>query len=127
MGELQTALDGFFAAFERGDADALAAAIASDAQGVDEISRRWIRGTDEVRAYVRGLVSSVTGVKTVFHDGSEMINGDTGLLTCWMEQDYLLDGAFQHVSAPTSVLFRREPTGWKMMLFHSIPLPPEGS
>ena len=127
MGELQTALDEFFAAFERGDGDALAAAIDSDAQGVDEISRRWIRGTDEVRTYVRGLVSMVTGIKTVFHDGSETINGDAGLLTCWMEQDYLLDDAMQHVSAPTTVQFRRDPTGWKMTLFHSIPLPPEDS
>ena len=40
MGELQAALDQLFAAFERGDGDALAAAITNDAQGVDEISRR---------------------------------------------------------------------------------------
>lgn len=127
MGELQAALDEFFAAFERGDGDALAAAVASDAQGVDEISRRWIRGADGVRTYVRGLVSMVTGVKTVFSDGSEAIYGDTGLLTCWMEQDYQLEGAAQHVSAPTTVLFNRDSGGWKISLFHSIPLPPEES
>jgi ketosteroid isomerase-like protein len=127
MGQLQAALEDFFAAFERGDGDALAAAVASDAQGVDEISRRWIRGTDEVRTYVRGLVSMVSGVKTVFSDGSETINGDSGLLTCWMEQDYLVDGAMQHVSAPTTVMFRRESDGWKISLFHSIPLPAEDS
>ena len=127
MGELQTALVEFFAAFERGDGDALAASIASDAQGVDEISRRWIRGTDEVRTYVRGLVSMVAGLKTTIRDGSERISGDNGLLTCWMEQDYLLEGAMHHVSAPTTVLFRRESAEWKMSLFHSIPLPPDGS
>jgi ketosteroid isomerase-like protein len=127
MGQLQAALEDFFAAFERGDGDALAAAVASDAQGVDEISRRWIRGTDEVRTYVRGLVSMVSGVKTVFSDGSETIDGDSGLLTCWMEQDYLVDGAMQHVSAPTTVMFRRASDGWKMSLFHSIPLPAEDS
>jgi|SRR5438067_7574611 len=125
MGELQAALDGFFAAFERGDGDALAAAITSDAQGVDEISRRWLRGPDEVRAYARQLVSMVTGVKTVFSDGNETVDGDTGLLTCWMEQDYQIDGAAQHVSAPTTVMFKRESGVWKMNLFHSIPLAEE--
>ena len=125
MGELQTALDEFFAAFERGDGDALAAALASDAQGVDEISRRWIRGTDEVRSYVRELISMVADVKTVFSDGHEIIDGDTGVLTCWMDQDYVVEGAKQHVSAPTTVMFKRESGGWKVSLFHSIPLPPE--
>jgi ketosteroid isomerase-like protein len=125
MAELQTALDAFFASFERGDGDALAAALASDAQGVDEISRRWIRGTDEVRTYVRGLVSMVAGVKTKFSDSTEIIDGDTGVLTCWMEQDYTVEGAMQHVSAPTTVLFKRESSGWKISLFHSVPMPPE--
>ena len=125
MGELQAALDQFFAAFERGDGDALAAGITSDAQGVDEISRRWLRGPEEVRAYARQLVSMVSGVRTVFSDGNEIIDGGTGLLTCWMEQDYQLDGASQHVSAPTTVFFRRDSGAWKMSLFHSIPLPEE--
>ena len=125
MGELQAALDEFFAAFERGDGDALAAGITKEAQGVDEISRRWLRGPDEVRGYARQLVSMVTGVKTVFHDGNEIIDGDTGVLTCWMEQDYQLEGAPQHVSAPTTVLFKRDSGEWKMSLFHSIPLPDE--
>jgi hypothetical protein len=125
MGELQTALDQFFAAFERGDGDALAAALASDSQGVDELTRRWIRGRDEVASYVRELVSMVTGVKSTFSDVHEIIDGDTGVLTCWMDQDYVVEGAAQHVSAPTTVLFTRESGEWKVSLFHSVPMPPE--
>ena len=127
MGELQTTLEEFFGAFERGDGDALAAGITSDAQGVDEISRRWLRGPEEVRNYARQLVTMVTGVKTVFSDGNEIIDGDTGVLTCWMEQDYQIDGASQHVSAPTTVLFTRESGAWKVSLFHSIPLAEDAS
>jgi ketosteroid isomerase-like protein len=125
MGELQAALEDMFQAFERGDADALVASVASGAQGVDELSRKWMRGTDEVRNYVRGLVSMVTDVKTVVSDGNETIDGDDGLLTCWLEQDYTVGGTPQHVSAPTTVIFKREASGWKFSLFHSIPLPPE--
>ena len=42
-----------------------------------------------------------------------------------MEQDYQMDGAAQHVSAPTTVMFKRESGVWKMDLFHSIPLAEE--
>ena len=127
MGELQTALEDMFQAFERGDADALAALVATDAQGVDEISRKWMRGEDEVRNYLRGLVSMVTDIKTVVSDGNETIDGDTGLLTCWLEQDYTVEGNSVHVSAPTTVIFKREDGAWRFSLFHSIPLPEEAS
>jgi ketosteroid isomerase-like protein len=125
MGELQAALEAMFEAFERGDTEALLASVANQAQGVDEISRKWMRGPDEVQNYLRGLVSMVTGLKTVVTDGNETIEGDTGLLTCWIEQDYTVEGTAQHVSAPTTVIFKREAGAWRFSLFHSIPLPPE--
>jgi len=125
MGELQTALEDMFDAFERRDTEALVASVASEAQGVDEISRKWMRGADDVRNYLRGLVSMVTDVKTVVSDGHEKIDGNEGLLTCWLEQDYTIDGTTQHVSAPTTVIFKRDAGVWKFSLFHSIPLPPE--
>ena len=53
MGELQAALESMFDAFERGDVEALVALVGSDAQGVDEISRKWLRGTDEVQNYLQ--------------------------------------------------------------------------
>jgi hypothetical protein len=43
-------------------------------------------------------------------------------VTCWLEQDYTLDGDAQHVSAPTTIGFVRIDGGWKVSLFHSIPL-----
>ena len=36
-----------------------------------------------------------------------------------------LEGKQQHVSAPTTLVFRREDGEWKYLLFHLIPLPPE--
>jgi ketosteroid isomerase-like protein len=125
MGELQTALEHMFDAFERGDVEATVAFVADEAQGVDEVSRAWLRGGDDVRTFVRGLVPMVTGMKTVITDGNETIEGDRGLLTCWVDQDYTIEGSAQHVSAPTTVLFKREGGEWKFTLFHSIPLPPE--
>jgi ketosteroid isomerase-like protein len=51
--------------------------------------------------------------------------GDAAAVTCWLEQDYILEGAPQHVSAPTTLLLRRDGDDWKITLFHSVPRPPE--
>jgi ketosteroid isomerase-like protein len=55
-------------------------------------------------------------------DVTEYVWDDTGLLTCWFEQRYILDGAEQQISAPTTIVFRRTAGEWKLALFHSVPL-----
>jgi ketosteroid isomerase-like protein len=124
-GELETATRRFLDSVDRKDAEAIIRAGAKDVQGVDEISRHWMRGIDEFGAYIRQLVKMVDDVHTTISDGHETVQGDMGLMTCWMEQDYTLEGKPQHVSAPTTVAFRRESGAWKILLFHSVPLPPE--
>jgi ketosteroid isomerase-like protein len=124
-GELETATRRFLDSVDRKDAEAVIRAGAKDVQGVDEISRHWMRGIDEFGAYIRQLVKMVDDVHTTISDGHETVQGDMGLMTCWMEQDYTLEGKPQHVSAPTTVAFRRESGAWKILLFHSVPLPPE--
>ncbi len=114
--ELMTALDSM-------DVDRMMAAVAGDAQGVDEISRRWIRGRDELDAYLRQLVQAVSGVRSELRDTHEQIRGDTGGLSCLIEHDYTMDGNAQHISAPTTIVFHREAGEWKLALFHSVPLP----
>ena len=56
-------------------------------------------------------------------DPEERVWGDVGVLTCWLEQSYTMDGSAQQVSAPTTLVFRQEGGAWKIALFHSIPLP----
>jgi ketosteroid isomerase-like protein len=124
-GELETATRRFLDSVDRKDAEAIIRAGAKDVQGVDEISRHWMRGIDEFGTYIRQLVKMVDDVHTTISDGHETVQGDMGLMTCWMEQDYTLEGKPQHVSAPTTVAFRRESGAWKILLFHSVPLPPE--
>jgi len=122
-GELKKAADGFVAALDAMDVDRMMQAVTEDAQGVDEISRRWLRGRAEFGSYLRELMASVSDVRTELKDAEERVWGDTGILTCWLDQDYTANGAAQHVSAPTTVVLRREGGEWKMSLFHSIPLP----
>jgi len=99
--------------------------LATDAQGVDEISRRWMRDMDEIAEYFNQLQPILSDVKSHLGDIHEVTWGDAGIVTFWLEQSYALDGKAQHVSAPTTVVLRREGGEWKIALIHSIPLPAE--
>lgn len=121
-GELEAAVRDIFDGLERKDLEAVMRITDDEVQGVDENSRRWLRGRDELAEYLRGLLPMVENTQTELQDVRETIFGDAGVLTCWIEQSYILEGKPEHVSAPTTVIFRRRDGGWKMVLFHSIPL-----
>jgi ketosteroid isomerase-like protein len=105
------------------DFDAVVDRTAPDVQTVEEITRRWMRSRDEVRDYFAQLKPIMSDIKSQLTDIHEISWGDTGLVTCWLEQRYVLDGEVQHISAPTTMMFRREDGNWKAVLMHSIPLP----
>ena len=122
-GELESVANDFVAALDSKDVDRILESATEDAQGVDEISRRWLRGRGELDRYLRQLMGAVSGLRTELRDAEEHVWGDIGVLTCWLDQDYTLEGNAQHISAPTTIVFRREGGEWKLALFHSIPLP----
>jgi hypothetical protein len=109
--------------FDRLDFDAVVERAATDVQTVEEMTRRWMRSSDELRDYFAQLKPVLSDITSQLADIHEICWGDTGLVTCWLEQSYVLDGEVQHVSAPTSMMFRRVDGTWKAVLMHSIPLP----
>jgi ketosteroid isomerase-like protein len=123
-GALETATRQLFDALDRKDADAIIRSAAKDVQGVDEISRKWQRGIDALGSYFRQAFEMVDNIQSTINDVHESVQGETGLVTCWLEQDYTMEGKRTHVSAPTTVAFRREGGGWKFVLVHSVPMPP---
>jgi ketosteroid isomerase-like protein len=126
-GELESVTREMFGALDRGDADAMIALGASEMQSVDEISRRWLRGLDEVAGYVRQLMGVVQDVHSTISNVNETVWGDTGTVTCWLDQGYSMEGVHQHISAPTTLVFRKEGNDWKVALFHSVPLAAENA
>ena len=122
-GELERVANAFIEDLDSLDLEHMMRWVAQDAQSVDEVSRQWLRGNDEIRGYLAGVVAAVSDVHTEVEGAEERIWGDTGLLTCWLKQSYTMDGNPQQVSAPTTLVFRRESGEWKLALFHSIPLP----
>src|SRR5438045_2396750 len=118
MAELEDRMTELIAALDALDVDRMMAGAAEEVQGIDEISRRWIRGRGELESYLRQLADTVGAVHTTVRDVNEHVWGDTGLLTGFLEQTYVLEGAQQRISAPTTVVFRREGGEWKLALFH---------
>jgi ketosteroid isomerase-like protein len=71
------------------------------------------------------MMSMIKDVHSEVSDVHETVWDDTGVATFWLEQDYTLEGEQQHISAPTTVVLRRHDGEWKLVLFHSLPLPEE--
>jgi uncharacterized protein (TIGR02246 family) len=124
-GDLEAVVREMFEGLDKGDASFAMASIADDAQGIDEISRRWMRGENELVSYVKQMLGMVSDVHSDMQDVHERVWGDYGVLTCWLEQDYTMDGDRKHISAPTTVVLRRDGGNWRVELFHSLPLPEE--
>ena len=112
-----------FEDLDRLDFDAIVERAAADVQTVEEIRRRWMRNRDELRDYVGQLKPVMSGIVSQLNDIHEISWGDTGLVTFWLEQSYGLDGEEHYVSAPTTMVFRREDGAWKAVLMHSVPMP----
>jgi ketosteroid isomerase-like protein len=124
-GELEQAVRQIFTRFDQLDLDAINEMTATDAQGIDEISRQWMRTADEITAYISKLRPMLSDVHSELSDVREVVWGDAGIVTCWLDQSYTVDGKRAHVTAPTTFVFRREDGEWRIALLHSIPLPPD--
>ena len=108
------------------DLDALRPMIAEDAQSVDEITRGWTRGRAAIEAYLGQLMNSVSAVHSEMSDAEELVWGDIGLVTFVLDQTYTMDGQKQTISAPTSILVRRQDADWMIELIHTVPIPEQG-
>lgn len=107
------------------DLDALGAMLDNEIQGIDEIARRWTRGRLAIEDYFSKLKDTVSDVHSRMDDVQEDTWGDAGLVTFILDQTYTLDGRQQTISAPTSIVFRRRGSDWKIVLIHTVPLPEE--
>jgi len=112
-----------FDAIDAMDIAAMTAMITDDAQGVDEISRAWVRGRAALEEYFGQIEGAVDEVRSQVRDVHVTEWGDAGTVTCVLEQTYRMGGREQRITAPTSLTFRREGGEWKIAVFHSVPLP----
>jgi hypothetical protein len=105
------------------DLDSLGPMLTDDAQSVDEITRGWTRGRAAIGNYLAQLKDTVSDVHSQMSDIHEAVWGDVGLVTFVLDQTYQMDEQQQTISAPTSILLRREDDDWKIALIHTVPIP----
>lgn len=105
------------------DVNAIGETLTDDAQSVDEITRGWTRGRAAIEAYLAQLRDTVSEVHSRMSDAQESVWGDIGMVTFVLNQTYTMDGKQQTISAPTSVVFRRQDGDWKIALIHTVPIP----
>ncbi|MGH8268488.1 MAG: YybH family protein [Steroidobacteraceae bacterium] len=105
------------------DVGGLAALFTEDAQAVDEISGGWTRGRAALDTYFERLEGTVTDVRSELSDLHTTTWGQVGLATFVLDQTYKMNGQEQSLSAPTSIVFRRQEDAWKVALVHSVPIP----
>ncbi len=104
------------------DISGLAGLLVDDAQAVDELTGSWMRGREALEAHFARLPEMVGDVRSDLSDLSVTAWGDIGLVTLLLNQTYTADGAVQRISAPTSLIFRRQGENWKLALVHSVPI-----
>ena len=91
-GALETVARRFTASLDAFDVDALVSVLAEDVEGVEEISRQWLRGHDAVAGYMRELATQVSDIHTSLRDVNERVWGDVGVVTCWLDRTYTYEG-----------------------------------
>lgn len=115
-----------FEALDLKDFDRIVRLATDDVQGIDEISRSWLRGRAAMEAYFKSLGEQVSNIRSTLSDFHTVEVGDVGILTLILDQEYEMGGQRASVHAPTSIVARRVDGDWRMVLLHSVPLA-EGS
>ena len=123
--ELEDEVRGLFDDLDRLDFDAIVTRATADVQTVEELARRWMRGKGELEAYFEQMRPAISNIKSSLSDVQSVTWGDAGVVTCWLEQTYNVEGRTESISAPTTFVFRRDGEQWRVALMHSVPMAEE--
>jgi len=124
--ELESLTRDLFDALDRKEFDRIVGASSEDVQGVDEISRGWLRGRAAMETYLQSLGEQVSNVRSTLSDIHTTELGDAGVITFVLDQEYDIGGQHASIHAPTSLVARRQDGAWRLVLLHSVPLAEEG-
>ncbi len=114
----------FFALFDRQEWEKMKRRFSDDPQGVDEISRKWMRGKTSVSRYFDMLDEmGISDIHSKLSDFAIKQWDDLVLVTCVADQKFQAEGERVSITAPVSVLYRRIGGEWKIELVHAVALP----
>ncbi|MPZ85463.1 MAG: hypothetical protein GEV28_35780 [Actinophytocola sp.] len=114
-----------YRAMETVDVDRVRTMLSDDLQAVDGLMRTWKRGLGEVGQHLAALESSLQRWGSELGDMVVRDYGDTAIATYLVEERYSFAGQDYLDVAPTTMVLRRVDGDWKIVLFQSVPMPPE--
>ena len=97
--------------------------FSDDVTIVDEIGKKWLRGIDAAIATWTPLIGLFQSSKSVLSDIHVDTAGDISIVTCMLDQTYVLEGQTATITAPTTCLVRKDNGVLKIILLHTIPFP----
>ncbi|MFI0433045.1 MAG: YybH family protein [Candidatus Nanopelagicales bacterium] len=121
--EAQQAIRQVLEGIDSGDATRVIDAYTEDAVGIDEVSRGWLRGRDQIASYTTALLGQLQSCSSELLDVHESVTGDIALVTAILRQEYTLGGEAQSVQMPATFVLRRDGGRWRVLLFHALPIP----
>ena len=110
-----------FKSLDRLDALSIIEKFSDDVEQVDELTQKWSRGKAVCAAAISGIMKEVSDLKSDISDLNVISSSDMAIVTCTMKQSYTYEGKSISIVAPTTVAFRRESAGWKIVLLQSVP------
>jgi ketosteroid isomerase-like protein len=119
--ELEQIVIDMFEAFDAGDFEAIYAQLSDDVQTVEELTQQWNRGRASVEGAFDAIKGAVTDCESSASDFNVVTSGDLAIITCVLNQTYVLEGNSVAIVAPTTSVLRLEDGAWKFALVHSIP------
>jgi ketosteroid isomerase-like protein len=119
--ELEDIVRSAFKAVDNADLKAIFDMMADDIEQVDELTKKWSRGKANVVAAMTPLFSIVNSIESVLSDFHATVSNDIAVVTCMLDQIYVLEGKVTTIVAPTTCVLRRDTATWKFILIHSLP------
>jgi hypothetical protein len=112
----------FFSALDGLDVAAIGELLGDEVAMVDEVTRGWIRGKASVLSSLAPTFAAVQSIQSTVSDVHVDASTDSAVVTCVLDQTYVIDGSSTHIAAPTSYALRRAIDTRRIVVMHSVPL-----
>ncbi|HLC06356.1 MAG TPA: nuclear transport factor 2 family protein [Anaerolineales bacterium] len=122
MADLQGTLRSFFRYFDQQDYATVLKMVDANAEGSDEITRKWIRGKKAFEAYIKRVGPEISNIKTRLSNIQTRRAGNVGLATYNAVQFYTLSGERHDLKFVASTVFLKRGKNWKMTMIHMTPV-----
>ena len=122
MASLEGTLRVLFKAVDRKDFSVVLKMTDKNAEAIDEITKKWIRGKPAFKRYVSRLGPEISDIKSRIRALHTRQVGNMGIATFMLQQSYMLSGKRYDLNLASSFVFIKRGTDWRMTLFHQTPL-----